>query len=197
MGCDIHLCCEHYNEESKRWEALSLYKKKDDGGFEPVDVYDGRDYELFGLLAGVRGSSHMFSGGYGYIVEPRGLPNDMSVAAQKAWEDGADADGHNYWHTPTWYDFNELETYSYLLNDFNKALKQKSNRIEELEKEVKKLKNEDEEDEILWLDDEYDDKRSVFERLASLVGDVSDLLWKYGIYNPKPGEVRLVMWFDS
>lgn len=197
MGTDIHVHCEHYNEESKRWESLNLYKKKDDGGFEPVAIYDGRDYELFGLLAGVRSSSHMFSGGYGYLVEPRGLPKDMSVTAQKAWEDGTDADGGNYWHTPTWYDYNELETYSYLLKDFDKVLKRKNDRIEELEKEVSLLKGEEEEESLLWFEDEEDDERGVFERLSSFLVDIEDVLWKYGIYNPKPGEIRLVMWFDS
>lgn len=199
MGCDIHVFIEHYNEESKRWENLSLYKKKDDGGFETVPVYDGRDYELFDLLAGVRGVSHFFCNGLGYLVEPRGLPNDMSVTTQKTWEYGVDEGGHTYWHTPTWYDYCELKTYSYLLNDFDKVIKLKDNRIAELENKVCKLKGEDEEDDSLSWFDEFDDgeKWSVFKRLGSFVDDVMDVLWRYGIYNPKPNEVRLVMWFDS
>lgn len=195
MGCDITLFCERYNEESKRWDFLSLYKKKEDGGFEPVSIYNGRDYELFGLLAGVRGASSFFGNRYGYLVEPRGLPDDVSVAVQKAWEEGKDGDDIQWrYHTPTWYDFCELENYSHLLNDFDSVIEEKNKHIKELEKEIELLKGEDKERDSSIC---FEDDDNVFKRLDSLVRDITDLLYKYDIYSASPGQIRLVMWFDS
>lgn len=202
MGCDIHTFVERYNKETNQWEILNLYKKNSDNTYEPIPVYDGRDYELFGLLAGVRGSSHFFSGGYGYIVEPRGIPNDLSQYVQSKWECGKDEDGRQWWHTPTWYDFCELDTYAYLLKDFNKIIKEKNKTIRLLEEEIDKLnmKNGDEEDyELLeWYpDDEEDDEYNVFDRFESFVNCIRDVLDAYRIWYPKPSEIRVVMWFDS
>ena len=200
MGCDINVTLERYNEESKRWEPLNLYRKNPDDTFEPIPVYNGRDYELFGLLAGVRGSSHFFGGDYGYLVEPRGLPKDMSVQAQLEWENGKDEHGKMWWHTPTWYDFCELDTYAYLLNDFNKEMKKKNKKIGELEKKINELENKDEEDERdCWFEDEYEneDDYNGIDSLVSFVDCLKDILRKYGIYHPKVGEIRIVMWFDS
>ena len=151
MGCDIYLYVEHYNKESKRWENLSLYKKSDEGTFSSVDIYDGRDYELFGLLAGVRSMIAPF-------VLPRGVPDDMSCEVSKAYGDG------QYYHTPTWYDWCELQTYE---------------RI---------------------FDNEYDDEddtNSLCKRLDGFINDIEKVLNAYDIYCPKPGDIRIVMWFDS
>lgn len=151
MGCDIYLYVEHYNKESKLWENLFLYKKSSEGEFLPVDIYDGRDYELFGLLAGVRSMIAPF-------VFPRGVPDDMSCEVSKAYGDG------QYYHTPTWYDWCELQAYE---------------RI---------------------FDNEYDDEDdtiSLCERLNGFMNDIEKVLNAYDIYYPKPGDVRIVMWFDS
>jgi len=58
--------------------------------------YEGRNYNLFAVLAGVRG--------YGPpLIEPRGLPDDVSLET---------LDDYNYWqgdaHTPHWYSLREL-----------------------------------------------------------------------------------------
>ena len=51
----------------------ALYCQKDDGNFEEAYmVFDNRDYELFGRLAGVRSCVEPF-------VYPRGIPDDASV----------------------------------------------------------------------------------------------------------------------
>ncbi len=151
MGTDIHLYVEHYNKESKRWDSLSLYKKSSEDKFFPVDIYDGRDYELFGLLAGVRSIIAPF-------VFSRGVPDDMSCEVSKAYGDG------QYYHTPTWYDWCELQTYE---------------RI---------------------FDNEYDDEddtNSLCKRLDGFMNDIEKVLNAYDIYYPKPGDIRIVMWFDS
>ena len=65
MGCDIHLYIESKTGLGDfGWESF--------GG--RIDV--GRNYELFGLLAGVRGTREA-------LVAPRGLPGDISVRAYK------------------------------------------------------------------------------------------------------------------
>ena len=63
MGCDIHIRLEKMNKEGE-WESIDYYKIREDWEdskkyhpstfpFFPVDIYDGRDYELFGILAGI------------------------------------------------------------------------------------------------------------------------------------------------
>jgi hypothetical protein len=62
-----------------------------------VSVYQGRNYELFGVLAGVRDNS------MNPIDEPRGIPDDISNETRKEYELwGRDA------HTPTYFTLNEL-----------------------------------------------------------------------------------------
>lgn len=203
MGCDIHVFLEKRNKDTNQWESMSLYKKNSDNTYEPIPVYDGRNYELFGLLAGVRGSSHFFSGGYGYIVEPRGLPSDLSPYTQNEWEKGKDESGRQWWHTPTWYDFCELETYAYLLKDFDETIKEKNRTIHLLEEEIEKLhERQDNEDENYeWLDwfsdNEEDDDYNAFDAFEGFVNCIKDVLREYGIWYPKPNEIRIVMWFDN
>lgn len=154
MGTDIHLYVEHYNKESKRWDSLSLYKKSSEDKFSLVDIYDGRDYELFSLLAGVRSMIAPF-------VSPRGVPDDMSCEVSKAYGDG------QYYHTPTWYDWCELQTY---------------------ERAYERIFDK--------YDDEYD-TNSLCKRLDGFMNDIEKVLNAYDIYYPKPGDIRIVMWFDS
>ncbi len=67
MGCDIHCYIEYKPAGSDHWS--------DFGGC----INPGRNYELFGKLAGVRREGPP-------IVEPRGLPEDASCAASSdAW----------------------------------------------------------------------------------------------------------------
>lgn len=159
MGCDIYLYVEHYNKESKRWDNLSLYKKYSEGEFSPVDIYDGRDYELFSLLAGVRSIIDPF-------VLPRGVPDDMSCEVSKAYGDG------QYFYTSTWYDWCELQAYERMM--VNSC------------KEITNVEYDDDDDAI-----------SLCERLNGFMNDIEKVLNAYDIYYPKPGDIRVVMWFDS
>ena len=68
MGCDIHCYIEYKSPNTEGWS--------DFGG----RVNPGRNYDLFGKLAGVRRSEVT------PVVEPRGLPEDISYAASSdAW----------------------------------------------------------------------------------------------------------------
>lgn len=93
MGCDIWTYLEKRNPETGKWERLKVYKKKGDE-YEVVYPYDLRNYELFSLLAGVRGWHEP-------LVSPRGVPIDASEEVREEWEDYC-------YHTPTWYDMREL-----------------------------------------------------------------------------------------
>jgi hypothetical protein len=120
MGCDIHCYVEYQKSDYPGW--------RDFGG----RVNPGRDYSLFGRLAGVRSGPA--------LVEPRGIPGDLAWAARDDWflfisESGGgdyvtlavamgyaehgrkiiEQDGkptwveHPDWHTPSWLSVDEFE----------------------------------------------------------------------------------------
>jgi hypothetical protein len=101
MGADIHVYLEKktaINKESKwvnidYWQLNPYYDGIDkyEREYEHVPVYTGRDYELFNILAGVRGS------GDGMIEEPRGIPEDISSPTKKEYERWS-GDGHSHSH---------------------------------------------------------------------------------------------------
>jgi hypothetical protein len=105
MGCDIHIRLEKINENGD-WIPLDHYEIREDWEdqkhycktfpFFPVSIYNGRDYELFGLLAGVRSNYPE------PIVEPRGIPE----SANKYIKDEYESD--TYLHTPSWLALGEL-----------------------------------------------------------------------------------------
>ena len=153
MGCDIHMFIEKKaSEKYDIWEQVALYRvNKNNHKLEVAPFYDGRDYELFSLLAGVRGWHEPF-------VDLRGLPNNMSSEVEKesAWYE-------SFSHSHTWYDLFELKLF---IQDF-------------------KNKNENED--------------GIFERLDGLYDFIIDYLDFAGeyIFNIKPNQYRIIMWFDS
>jgi hypothetical protein len=77
MGCDIHLFLEGKNKDTGEWDHII------------AELDDGRNYYLFGLIAGVRKTRVIF--------EPKGLPKDISTKVREqsiAW--GADAHSFSY-----------------------------------------------------------------------------------------------------
>lgn len=94
MGCDIHLFIEVVIND--RWECVGELHSTS-GHIFVDEAYHGRNYALFSILAGVRGS-------YEPIIEPRGLPSNISseVSAEK---EGYGNDGH----TPHYYLLSELD----------------------------------------------------------------------------------------
>lgn len=98
MGCDIHTRVEVYNRETQKWEKIYMYfsDKYILGRFREVEPYNGRCYMMFGILAGVR---YMVDP----IVQPRGIPNDISHGVLVDW------DNESEWcHTPSWLTLAEL-----------------------------------------------------------------------------------------
>lgn len=171
MSCDIHVFCEKYNHQINKWENLSLYTKSADGSFEARAVYDGRSYDLFGLLAGVRGPSVPF-------VPDRGLPDDLSEEVERAW-----ASGEGCWHTPTWYDYCELLAYLRFVEQRDLYLRTKI--------ELDALKEDSDE----CCDEPYYLPSSPV--LREFLDTIEYVFESYGIYYPKPNTIRIVMWFDN
>ncbi|NGZ76885.1 hypothetical protein [Saccharibacillus alkalitolerans] len=92
MGCDIALYCEgrldgkwiNIDRWYRRsgWPEIKVMKGE---GFSLVDLIDGaRDYGLFYLLAGVRGSDETSS--YPPIAPPRGLPDEWDALLAEEYD---------------------------------------------------------------------------------------------------------------
>lgn len=100
MGCDIHICTEAKprNSKYKGWLNVDIYKldeyEQQNGNrvYKPIDIWDGRDYTLFAMLANVRNYN-----GLNPFSEPRGLPEDASEITQDRCEAyGIDGHSHSY-----------------------------------------------------------------------------------------------------
>ena len=123
------------------------------------------------------------------------MPDDLSCEVLNKYGDG------EYFHTPTWYDYCELYAYENMMKDSYKKIKWRDDKIKELEKQIKNMTQfipRDEETEYFDDDVEFeDDECGLHERLADFMNCIRNVLDAYNIWYPKPGEVRLVMWFDS
>lgn len=114
MGCDIH-CCIEYKLPSGVWESVGIGYGKGDRDwlscwadtsgkwdewkkFEPR-LYEGRNYKLFALLAGVRNRD-----GITPISPPKGLAQDHS-SLYSTWVDAFGCDGHSH----SWLTLEELK----------------------------------------------------------------------------------------
>jgi hypothetical protein len=104
-GTDIHIRLEKINKNGE-WIPLDYYQIREDWEkykdtcktfpFFPVSIYDSRDFELFGLLAGV---ASMYPEP---IAEARGIP----ASANKYIKDEYAVS--KYKHTPSWLTLGEL-----------------------------------------------------------------------------------------
>lgn len=80
MGTDIFSWVEVLDPESNKWTAVRHMFPADDWDKQHHNIefwsqpFRTRNYELFGLLAGVRGQQ------YDPIADPRGLPKDFDLA---------------------------------------------------------------------------------------------------------------------
>jgi hypothetical protein len=121
VGCDIHLFVEKRNEKGA-WEVQlemedETLKWTDQNGEKREKVYrrnrftyDGRNYDLFAMLANVRNGS-AFAGvktGVGFVPidHPRGLPDDVSEdVAEESDEWGIDGHSHSWILLTEWLDY--------------------------------------------------------------------------------------------
>ncbi|WMI81905.1 hypothetical protein [Anaerotignum sp. MB30-C6] len=102
MGCDIHVFVEHklwYGERKGEWFSCDHYRKNTYFGtdecepeFEVIEIYGGRNYTLFSILADVRNY-----GDNEPISMPKGLPSDCCkdiLDESNRW--GCDGHSHSY-----------------------------------------------------------------------------------------------------
>lgn len=123
MGCDIHMRAEVRN--NGKWELIGEIFKNQyyDADKQLTDwnkplvnePYDGRNYNLFAILANVR-NGRGFAGvktsdALNYISEPKGYPDDMSEELKKDdWFSVENVDGHS----ASYFNLQELESFDWL-----------------------------------------------------------------------------------
>ena len=170
MSVDIHCFVESYDKESNEWNEEYFI---DGQSNEKIPVYDDRDYGLFGVLAGVRS-------GFRGLVEPRGLPDDLSDEVKEEWNDGE-------FFGETWYDYCELKAYVNSIVSCSEAIRQ----IVHVNEKDCML------DDILG-DMQDGDMLYVITEMESLVDFMQHINYALSGYDkvPVPGDVRIVMWFD-
>lgn len=79
MGCDIHVYVER--KVNGKWESADKWDDEEPD-YVPYEVrlYEGRDYELFGMIS--KGVRRDFTNG----LEAKGLPEDLSRKVRAAFE---------------------------------------------------------------------------------------------------------------
>ena len=135
MGCDIHMHVEYYNNWSHKWVigdyfALMPDSTLDDPQYSLMPIYDARNYYLFSVLAGVRGSAYN-----NQIDGPRGLPEDVSeLVAEKHMIWGIDAHSASYLTLREliefdMHDWDEEEEPEHMLQPLIERLKQRADEL--------------------------------------------------------------------
>jgi len=128
MGCDIHMYAETRKDKNSPWEKVGrvfpneYYNPKevntiDDDGFQwnaefTEHPYDGRNYDLFAILANVR-NGRGFAGiktgeGFNPIAFPKGIPSDVSNEVRVNLNSYGD-DGHSH----SFYTLRELKDFDW------------------------------------------------------------------------------------
>lgn len=98
MGCDIHIWTE--KQVDGRWTpADDLTGDESEYGRKYAEIYEGRNYALFAMLAGVRNGYDIVP-----VRPPKGLPVDLSPEVEAdMWVE----------HTPSWLTLAELKAYDW------------------------------------------------------------------------------------
>jgi hypothetical protein len=201
MGCDIHLFTEikkSINSQDKwvnadNWRYNPYYQEGNDDGERMLSVesiYSGRNYELFGILAGVRDHSN------DSIDDPRGLPEDVSEVTKKE-SDRWDGDGHSH----SWLTLKELKEYQ--------GLHPVVKREGFISPEDAELLDAGEETPDVWCEftsvstwvkreweEGYDVLKPIIDEMDKRVREE---FWVWGD-EPKPEldeKIRIVFWFDN
>lgn len=102
MACDIHSYVEYRDKTTSQWKMVRIYVpyRWEPERLDLVEPYNGRNYDLFAMLAGVRGCSTP-------IAQPRGIPQDASDGVRREYESVED-----WVHTPSWLTLAELRVAS-------------------------------------------------------------------------------------
>lgn len=102
MGCDIYSYLEYRDRDT--WKPIRMQVAYTDFTGEEktreVFPFDERNYQLFGILAGVRYCPA------DPIVDPRGLPSDVSPYIKEKYD--KDMNDYGSFHSASWYTLYEL-----------------------------------------------------------------------------------------
>lgn len=173
MGCDIHAHvivkrpvyiksedengARKYVRDGYKWELVNLWEKaatdknknESECGLVPAECWYGRDYTLFGVLAGVRSNE------YPPIDCPRGFPigcpQELIDFVETEWGDSA--------HSVSWLSLGEL----------NKAVRNK--------KKYPKWETWEDEDGIVHKSDEYPGPHAALKDFRNSVRHFADLAY--------------------
>lgn len=220
MGTDIHFYVEAKAQD--KWEHLEDPRGPMPDGYEewskwrkeiPDYLYDGRNYDLFAILADVRNGSG-FAGidtgdGFNPIAMPRGLPEDMSEGLREIADE--------YCHSHTYLGLQEILDYDWDQTTAHRGVVNWREYMEYKEKgkppswcgdvsgggvrnvsnqEMGRIISEGVEDmrliytRVQWTET-YRDSCSYF--LNTTLPALQKLAEKYG----GPENLRIVFWFDS
>lgn len=204
MGCDIHLFTEVKKTingterwvNSDSWEINPYYRygtdedRKYERELDHKSIYSGRNYELFGILADVRGV------GNPVISEPKGLPEDVSdVVKNESDRWGSDGHSHSYL------------TLRELVEYLEKNPKIKYDGFVNPE-DAKKLDETGEtpniwaggvNHELKWVHREWEEDSTVKYLVDKVRQKLQDVLWVRTEYQTPEHEekIRIVFWFDN
>ena len=180
MGVDINVFIEKRDKDTGKWSVLST---------DYDAVYEGRNYGLFGLLAGVRSTS-------GMLQPVRGLPEDVSDELRKLYDeydyfpyDSRDEYGY---FSATYYDFCELELASYIMSQWGEFLVEYDLASRDDGYYLVSMSG-------VEIADSIGYNLSQFDSLASFVDDVKKFIRshdKCDVDKIVPNDYRIVMWFD-
>jgi len=189
MGCDIHLYVE--KKVNGKWICISPLEYLPYGEYEKrklADLYNERNYELFGWLAQVRTIN--LNG-----FEPRGFPEDASDEVRRLYKSwGVDA------HTPSYLTLKELK------EKFKGNVKIRG--IMEKER-WKKLKESIDKGNPNWDllypywqspcrdgDTRFSVEIPMEYEFGSFKRAVLDFMKRY-LFNSREEDIRIVFWFDN
>ena len=180
IGCDIHLHCE-YRKDGIWYNCDNFEWNQETGKYEFSSIYWGRNYDLFGVLAGVRCSD------FETIAYPKGLPDDMALKTKEmADEDFEWSHSHSYltlrelliWKEKQKKKWRRLKKKYPIKYDKNEGYYIIDGEVEVTFKYEQKLLNYL----IRKIEDKMNDHFFCFEK---------EDFWKYG------EDFRIVFWFDS
>ena len=184
MGCDITIHCEYKDKNGKWRNCDDFFWNPENKEYECVEIYSGRNYELFGVLAGVRDNS------LPQITERKGFPEDASEVTKafyKEWENEA--------HSMSWLTLRELL-------DYKKKRKKKYKKLSKINKP--KLYPdywngmsegvEDSEGYVFFKND-YHVLDYLINRLKVKLDQCG--YWYCNSFEEKAEDIRIVFWFDS
>ncbi|KKM74917.1 hypothetical protein LCGC14_1395480 [marine sediment metagenome] len=191
MGCDIHLYIE--KKKKGKWVMAQGVVADEDGNLNvpyPDLKYTGRNYELFGFLAGVRNPENQY-------FETKGFPKNASKEVKnifKSW--GRDA------HTPSYLTLAELKEVDWKDRMIKVSGMKQKDQLKKLKKTLK-TKNPDYNllyDYCQWTNQEDYESFEVSIPISFYFKDFyRDVVDKISMYDWRceKEEIRIVFWFDN